>query len=788
MRGSRADPPGPHPTPAPRPGGRILWGIGLSATREQGAHLLDSGPLLGKYPRSIMNIPHSVRLSKRCPGSTSVPFLALALLAVSLAGPAGAALADAPVAKTVPVVDEYFGTKVTDPYRWMEESKDPEFQAYLKAEDDRTRAALKAIPGREALITRIEALEETIISSSNVVRRHGQLFYEKISPGTNLPKLYVRNGADERVLLDPQAFSEGTHHQAISYVSVSNDGSHVAVGLSGGGSENAIMHFLETATGKQLAETIDRSQFGATSWRGDGKAIYYLRLQLLGADAPRTAKFQNIRTYVHVLGTDPATDVAVFGIGTSAGVAITPDDFATAFVTPGSDFAVGLVIHGVQNEIDIYSAPKADLDGGKAAWTKVCDTSAGVTNLTLHGSQLYLMTHNDALRFKVVVTDAGHPDVAHARLIVPPSDRVLEDINAAHDAVYVRSLEDGLGRVTRIDWDGKRTEVALPINGTVDSLTTEFDGDGFIAQIQGWTVSPLWYSYDPATAVLSDTRLDPPSSVDYSSVTSEEVKVRAADGTMIPLSIIHRKDMKKDGSSPVLLYAYGSYGINSNPSYSAIRMAWFERGGAYAIAHVRGGGEYGEEWHLAGKDANQVKTVTDFIDCGKWLVANGYTSAARLGARGGSAGGITMGGAITRAPDLFAAILDEIPVSDQLRIETTPNGPPNIPEFGSVKTADGFKNLYATSAVHHVKPGVKYPAVMLTTGANDPRVDPWQAAKMAATLQADTAGTAPILLRVDYEGGHGLIGATKSQAAVLAADEYSFLLWNMGVEGFQPAP
>jgi len=752
------------------------------------AHLLDLASLLMEYARSNMNIPHSRLHPKRRPGSASAPLLALALLALPLAGPARAALADAPVAKTVPVVDEYFGTKVTDPYRWMEESKDPEFQAYLKAQDDRTRAALKAIPGREALIARIGALEETIISSSGVVRRHGQLFYQKISPGSNLPKLYVRNGTDERVLLDPQALSEGTHHQAISFVSVSNDGSHVAVGLSGGGSENAVMHFLDTATGKELAETIDRARFGVTSWREDGKALYYRRMQLLGPDSPRTAKYQNIRTYLHVLGTDPATDVAVFGIGTSAGVAITPDDFATAFVTQGSDYAVGLVVHGVQNEIDIYTAQRADLDGGKAAWTKVCDASAGVTNLTVHGNQLYLQTHKDALRFKVVVTDAGHPDVAHARLVVPPSDRVIEDINAARDAVYVQSLEDGLGRVTRIDWDGKTTEVALPINGTIASMETEYDGDGFIAQIQGWTVSPLWYSYDPAAAVLSDTKLDPPSSVDYSSVTSEEVKVRATDGTMIPLSIIHRKDLKKDGSNPTLLYAYGSYGINSNPSYSAIRMAWFERGGTYAIAHVRGGGEYGEEWHLAGKDANKVNTITDYIDCAKWLIANGYTSAGKLGGRGGSAGGITMGGAITRAPELFAAILDEIPVSDQLRIETTPNGPPNVPEFGSVKTAEGFRNLYATSAVHHVKPGVKYPAVMLTTGANDPRVDPWQAAKMAATLQADTVGTAPILLRVDYEGGHGLIGATKSQAAVLAADEYSFLLWNMGVEGFQPAP
>jgi prolyl oligopeptidase len=215
-------------------------------------------------------------------------------------------------------------------------------------------------------------------------------------------------------------------------------------------------------------------------------------------------------------------------------------------------------------------------------------------------------------------------------------------------------------------------------------------------------------------------------------------------------------------------------------------MAWFEQGGVYAVAHVRGGGEYGEEWHLAGKGANKPKTVSDFVDCAKWLIAKGYTSPAKLGARGGSAGGITMGGAITDAPQLFAAILDEIPVSDQLRIETTPNGPPNVPEFGSVKTEQGFKNLFATSAMHHVVKGGKYPAVMLTTGINDPRVDPWQAAKMAATLQDASASGKPILLRVDYEGGHGLIGGGRAQAVALTADEYSFLLWQFGVPAFQP--
>jgi len=711
------------------------------------------------------------------------------LLAVIGAAPAFASLPPAPVARTAPVTDDYFGTKVVDPYRWMEQPGGAELAGYLKAQSIRTRTVLDAIPARGELVARIKSLAETINASSQLNRREGRIFYEKLAPGSKISKLYVRDGIGgaERVLVDPDAFAQPGHHDAITYYAPSDDGSHVAVGLSAGGSEDAVMHIFETSTGHQLPETISRSRFGVSSWRADGRALYYLRMQALGPDTPPTEKYRNIRTYLHVLGTDPEKDPAVFGVGISPGVTVQPDDFASALVDPGSPYAVGVLDEGVRRELEIFVAPKTDLDSGRAVWTRVTTVDDGVTNFSIRGGQLYLLSHKDAPRFKVIEVDAAHPDVAHARVILPPSDRVVESLGAAQDALYVQSLEDGLGRITRFGWDGSRSEVALPIDGTLSGLETEYDASGFLVSLQGWTVSALWYSYNPSTGSLSDTRLDPPSSVDYSGITSEEVKVKASDGTLIPLSLIHKKGIKLDDSNPTLLYAYGSYGINSSPSFSPVRLAWFERGGVYAIAHVRGGGEYGEEWHLAGKGPHKVRTVTDFIDCARWLIDHHYASPARLGGRGGSAGGITMGGAIARAPELFAAILDEIPVSDQLRIEFTANGPPNIPEFGSVRTVEGFRNLFATSPVQQLRPGANYPAVMLVTGNNDPRVDPWQPAKMAATLQADSASGKPILLRVDYEAGHGLIGATKGQAAELAADEYAFLLWNMGVPGYQPS-
>jgi prolyl oligopeptidase len=251
------------------------------------------------------------------------------------------------------------------------------------------------------------------------------------------------------------------------------------------------------------------------------------------------------------------------------------------------------------------------------------------------------------------------------------------------------------------------------------------------------------------------------------------------------LSIIHRRGLKLDGSNPVLLRGYGAYGISADPGFSPGLMAWYEQGGVYAVAHVRGGGEYGEDWYKGGYQQTKPNTWRDFIACAEYLVQNKYTSPGRLAGSGGSAGGILIGRAITERPDLFGAAIIHVGCLDTLRLETTPNGVPNIPEFGSVKTADGFKALYEMSACAHVQSGTKYPAVMLATGINDPRVEPWQSAKMTARLQAATASGKPVLLRVDYQAGHG-VGSTKKQSEELTADVWSFLLWQLGAPGFQP--
>jgi prolyl oligopeptidase len=306
---------------------------------------------------------------------------------------------------------------------------------------------------------------------------------------------------------------------------------------------------------------------------------------------------------------------------------------------------------------------------------------------------------------------------------------------------------------------------------------------GVVLQAESWARPPVYLQID-SDHQIRDLQLIPKTTFDYSQLESVEVKAPAADGTLIPLSIVYKRGLVKDGSHPTIIEGYGAYGITLDPAFVPRFIPWLERGGIWATAHVRGGGEYGEEWHQAGRMLTKQNTIGDLIACSEYLVRQKYTSAKYLAAQGGSAGGITVGGALTQHPELYAAILDDVGDSDSLRSEFMASGPANIPEFGTVKTEDGFKGLYAMDAYAHVKDGVAYPAVMLTTGVNDPRVDPWQAAKMTARLQAASSSGKPILLRVDYDAGHGF-GSTKMQRDQELADQMSFLLWQFGDPQFQ---
>jgi len=701
-----------------------------------------------------------------------------------------------PVAPVKPVTDDYYGNKITDPYRYMEDLKDSEVQAWLKAQNDYTRAVLASIPGRAKLLARIEELDQSV-PRVGAERLPGDLYLiSKRLPTEEVAKLYLRQGlkGEDKLLVDPEkvtlaAASRGKGKNRIMYFAASRDNKYLAVGIAPGGSErDTEMHFFEAASGREIGDVIPRAWDSGPNWLADNHSLVYTKLQKLPAGAPATEIEQKVRSYMHVLGTDSEQDPTVFGYGAVPSISVDPTYFAAVAAQPNWEYAVGAISNGASPNNIFYIEPVADLGKTNSAWRKVTDFPDDVADIEVHGDDLYLLSYKDALRYKVLRLDAREPDLAKAETVVPPSQAVVTAISPAQDALYVTLLDGGLNRVLRVPYGPhpQVEEVALPIEGTV-----EFDTDprlpGALAYLTSWAKALKIYAYDPETKQVTDTKIQPTGPFDDpANIESVEAKARSMDGTLVPISITYPKSMKYDGSNPTLLEGYGAYGISSPPFFDLKMLAWYERGGVYAVCHVRGGGEYGEEWHLAGKGNTKPNTWHDFIACAQYLVEHKYTSSAHVGGEGGSAGGILIGRTITERPDLLDAAIDIVGASDMLRIETTANGVPNIPEFGSTKTEEGYKALYAMSAYHHVQDGTAYPAVLLETGINDPRVDPWQMAKMTARLQAATTSGKPVLLRVEYTGGHGGIGGTKKQAQERLADEMSFLLWQFGVSEFQP--
>ena len=449
---------------------------------------------------------------------------------------------------------------------------------------------------------------------------------------------------------------------------------------------------------------------------------------------------------------------------------------------------MALVLHGDAREVSVYVAPLAEAKGPATPWRRLIGPDDSVSRVALAGDAVFALSQRDASRGKLARYDLSHPGAA-AAVVMPQARVVLRGVYAAKDAAYIRALDGGISRVFRAPLDGGSvTELALPFEGTVGDMIASTARDGLMLRLEGWTRSPVIYRID-AKGKATDTGLQKPIAIDMSAIVAERVMVKSHDGVEVPLSILSRKGPKRDGSHPTIVTGYGAYGIVQEPRFSTLRLGWLERDGVFAICHVRGGGEFGSDWHNGGRVLTGTKqnTVSDFIACAEYLIAQGYTSRAKLAGTGGSAGGITIGGAITQRPDLFAAAQCAVGLTDMLRMETTPNGAPNIAEFGTVTNPDHFKVMYAISPYHRVKDGTRYPAVIVTTGANDPRIDAWLPGKMAARLQAATASGKPVLLRVDFDAGHGM-GSTKAQWTAQEADVWSFFLWQMGEPGFQPAP
>ncbi|MBV9277360.1 MAG: prolyl oligopeptidase family serine peptidase, partial [Candidatus Eremiobacteraeota bacterium] len=570
-----------------------------------------------------------------------------------------------PAAPVRPVTETYFGTSVTDPYRYMENMSDPQVQQFFREQNSYARAVLAKLGApRQALFNRIKVLDNAGESVGSLQRVKNLYFYEKLKPGQNSDKLYVRvvGSAHERVLVDPDRLASAGKHYTINYFTPSLDGKYVAYGISEGGSESSVIHVVDVSTGRVLPDAIDRAYFvGVTSWLPDGKSFYYVRFPQLKPGEPDTDKETRAVNYLHVLGRNPDQDPAVAGYGVDPKVPFAETDFPFVVYSPVSKYSLLVVVHGVKNEQVIYALDRSPVMTAGAPWKKIVDDADEVTGFDIKGSTLYLLTHHDAPTFKVVEMSLAAPNFAAAKPIVNPTRAVVEAAQVASDGLYVLARDGGFGRISRVRLNAagnatNATTVLLPYTGSIGGIVTDSRMPGVTFGLTGWTRS-LRYFYAAANGNVVDTRLKKPASVNMSAYTSQEVLARSSDGTMVPLSLVYKKGIKRDGTHPVYLEGYGAYGITLEPAFSTTRVAWMERGGVYAICHPRGGGWYGEAWHQAGMIATKHHTWEDFIACGQWLVDNHYTSPQHLAGEGTSAGGITIGRAITTRPDLFAAAL-----------------------------------------------------------------------------------------------------------------------------------
>ena len=687
-----------------------------------------------------------------------------------------------PGARVEIVRDTYFGTTIDDPYRWMEDRHSDEFETWLRGQAVYTRAYLDALSERTHLQERIDALSNAGAMVRDLKTAGECVFYLKQEPGAELPRLVCRavsKDEGERILFDPNALS-GEAHTAIDWYYPSRDGRLIAYGISQGGSENSVLHVLDVEQGSALDLAIDRTYFSWVSWLADNRSFLYRRFPALAADAPATDFYKDARVYLHRLGDDPAADRAVFGRGINPRVDLAREDIPALLTEPGSDWMIARIEHGDRLEVTLYAAPISGLsDPATCPWQKIADIENEVADHALAGDTIYLRTHRDAPRFKVIALALNQPDPTRASVIVAESEAVITQILAVGDTLLTLDRLGGMAQMRRVNREtGAISSVELPVAGSIHDWTQDDTRKEVFFTMESWIVSPRVYRYKVDSGQAADSGWLAPWPIDFSEIEVHEVFAPARDGTPIPLSIIHRKGLRRDGNNPTILTGYGSYGISSDPFFRPERMAWYERGGVVAVGHIRGGGEYGEDWHKAGRMLSKQNTIDDFIACAEYLIEQGYTRPGRLAGEGGSAGGIPTGGALVKRPDLWAVMVMHVPVTNSLRIELTENGSPNIEEFGSVTTEDGFKGLQITNSYGEVQNGVNYPAVLLTGGYNDPRVVVWQPAKMAARLQAATASGKPILLRVEYQGGHG-VGQTRAQGNALMADVWAFLAEQM---------
>jgi prolyl oligopeptidase len=616
---------------------------------------------------------------------------------------------------------------------------------------------------------------KTSPSYSGLVSRPGILFAMKFQPPKQQPMLVTLASADdlksEKVVIDPNAMdAKGT--TAIDWFVPSADGKYIAVSISKGGSEDGTLHIYETATGKALPDSIEHVQYptagGSAAWNGDGTGIYYTRFPRKGEKPDADLNFYQ-QIYFHKIGTSDTQDT--YSIGKEF------PRIAEIKLEGSRDgkFILATVANGDGGDFAHY------LLGPDGTWKQLTKLEDQIKAARLgRDNAIYLLSRADAPRGKILRMSADDPTLASATTIVPTSDAVIQSMEPTGNALYVQDLLGGPSQIRRFNLDGSNPEViAIPKVSAVSEMESLEDNSLLFRDVS-FTEPAAWFHIVDPTKPATKTALVNTTPVSFADIEVTREFATSKDGTRIPLNIVRKKGTRQDGGNPALLYGYGGYGISMQPNFDFTRRIWFDHGGIYVVANIRGGGEFGEEWHKAGNLTKKQNVFDDFAAAAKYLIEQKWTRPEKLALVGGSNGGLLMGALITQHPELMRAVVSFVGIYDMLRVELAPNGAFNVTEFGTVKDPEQFKALYAYSPYHHVVDGTKYPSILLMTGANDGRVAPYHSRKMVARLDEANKSSNPVLLRTSTSAGHG-IGTALSERIKQLADEYSFLFAQLGM-------
>jgi prolyl oligopeptidase len=682
---------------------------------------------------------------------------------------------NAPPIATKQIVEENIhGRVIDDPYRWLEDSSSPASEKFVSEELAYTRSILDPLPGREEIQQRLTKLLS--IGTMGAPQVGGKYyFYTRREGSQNQPALQVREGihGKDRVLVDVNDMAaDGT--VALDWWEPSEDGKYVAYGTSANGSEQSTLHIVETANGKLLPDVIDRTRYANVAWKKDNSGFYYGRTPKKG-DVPPGEEVYHVKIFYHALGSDPSTDSLIFGENLGA------QDVPAAQLSDDNDHWLLIGVQKGWTRTDLYlkdlttSAPPLEITTGKEF----------LYGAEILRGKLYILTNEDASRYRVFSVDAASPKRENWNEIIPQTDAVLEGLSVLGGKLYAQYQQNASSHLKLFELTGKPIgNISLPSIGTVSAVGGKWDNnDAFIA-FQSFTVPPSIYQIDLSTR---DTALwDKVSApgIDPSAYEVNQLWFSSKDGTKIPMFVFHKKGLALNGKNPTLLTGYGGFNISLTPTFSGGRYLWLEHGGVYAVANLRGGSEFGEDWHRAGMLDKKQNVFDDFIAAAEFLISSKYTDKDHLAIQGGSNGGLLVGAAFTQRPDLYRAVVCQVPLLDMLRYQNFQIAKLWIPEYGSADDPRQFEWLYAYSPYHHVKAGTEYPAILFMTAESDSRVDPMHAKKMTALMQAEAANghsaDRPILLRIESKAGHG-VGKPITKQIEESTDVYSFLFWQLGI-------